>query len=273
MTQRFKLPLRVASLDAVPEGFRDRYEADGDEYVLAKEIEVEDVSGLKKALQAERDLRDKAEKRAKQFADIDLDEVTALRTEKAERERADAERKGEYQKLLKQQQDKFDAQIREAQQKAQQLEQRLHDRIRRQAVTEALAKANGNVALLTPHVAGTVKVVFDEDGNEIVQVVDQKGNPRIGKSGDAMTLDELIGGMKEDQTFAAAFAGTGNSGGGPRDNSGGNGSSAASGLRRKVPNDMNIYDASQFRRLQETADKEGVTYVDQSGAIVVAPMN
>jgi hypothetical protein len=83
------------------------------------------------------------------------------------------------------------------------------------AATSELAKHSDTPDLLLPHVLKHMRVM-EHDGQFVARIVDEAGNVRIGKGqGSApMTLDELMGEMKGNKTFAPAFRGTGASGGG-----------------------------------------------------------
>lgn len=73
-----------------------------------------------------------------------------------------------------------------------------------QAATAALAKADGSVDLLLPHLVKDAKVA--QDGEDFVaRVVDVQGDFRLNGSGGHMNFDERVAEMKTDTAFAAAF--------------------------------------------------------------------
>ena len=86
--------------------------------------------------------------------------------------------------------------------------------------TSAISKAEGNVALLLPHVKASLTVV-EKDGEYITRVLDAEGTPRIDDKGEAFSVTALVNEMKANDTFAPAFMNP-NSGGG----AGGSGSGA-----------------------------------------------
>jgi hypothetical protein len=90
---------------------------------------------------------------------------------------------------------------------------------------EALATAGGSATLLLPHVKSQCKVLRQDDGERIVQVLDHNGNPRIaiedGKTRD-FTIKDLVTEMRADDTYAMAFGLKGKAGhGGPGDHDAG----------------------------------------------------
>ena len=86
-------------------------------------------------------------------------------------------------------------------------------------ITSAISDEKGNVALLSPHVRNNMKVVEDDDGNFTTVVVDGTGEPRIDTTtGKPFTVNQLLGEMKEQNTYMPAFmdmsSGGGSGGGG-----------------------------------------------------------
>lgn len=275
----FKLPLRTKDLSILPEQYRGAYAQDGDEYVLSGDVEIEDVTGLKTALKSERDLRSAAEKRAKALPDdFDPEEYTTLRNEKTLREQQEAERKGEYQKLLQQNQAKADKIIADLRTELAAAQTETKTVVKKNFITEELSKRGLPVKVFMPHLDSATDAVKDENGNWILKVMDGK-KIKIGKSGDEMTLNEFVDTMSEDPDWAGVFPKSQASGGGTRGDAvnggggnggGGNGSNA--GSRRRVPVDLDMNNSSHYQRLQDQANKDGVTFTDAQGAIVVAPM-
>lgn len=210
----------VDSLEAVPEAQRDLYvERDGKFHL---DVEgSEDVSGLKTALQRERDARKKAEERAKTaLSDDDLETFERLKTEAAERERKKSEEKGEWEKLETQLKDSHKAELEKVTSRSKQLEQSLQEALIDQRATAAINEAEASVRLLLPHVRSAMKVV-EQDGRFKAVVVDEKGDPRLRKdakgSEDLMTVKDLVAEFKESDEFAGAFKGTGSTGSGSED--------------------------------------------------------
>lgn len=93
------LKAKVDSLDDVPEEAHGFYTQDGDKYRLDVEgVELkEDVQGLKSALEKEREARKALE--GKLPKDFDPNEYKTLKQQAEERERREAEERGEWEKL------------------------------------------------------------------------------------------------------------------------------------------------------------------------------
>lgn len=95
--------------------------------------------------------------------------------------------------------------------------------------TSAISEAQGNVALLLPHVKSALTVV-EADGEFTTRVLDSDGTPRLDDKGEAFSVTALVNEMKANDTFAPAFFNP-NSGGGAGGASGG-----AGGATGAIPN-------------------------------------
>lgn len=73
------------------------------------------------------------------------------------------------------------------------------------AASRALAEAKGSVALLLPHVQSRCNVVRLDNGEYTVQVKDDQGDARFNSSGGLMTVGDLVGEMKTQDSFSRAF--------------------------------------------------------------------
>ncbi len=161
---------------------------------------LENVRGLKSALNAERENREKLESSMKAFEGIDAQNARASIQKIDELNNLNERHSFEKAKL----QDKVNSLSR-------QLE---GDRIDSVA-TKAIAAQNGNISLLLPHLRSQTRMIEDDGGKQVIQVVDLDGNVRMtGESGKTtrMTIDELVAEMKESDDFSCAFAGTDASG-------------------------------------------------------------
>lgn len=83
------------------------------------------------------------------------------------------------------------------------------------AATNAINAANGNAALLLPHVKSHIKMVQGDDGEFSAVVIDPKGTERFSmiNAGKTMQIDELVGELKVNDIYKSAFS-SDNSGGG-----------------------------------------------------------
>jgi len=130
---------------------------------------------------------------------------------------------------------------------------KLYDVMAKREAEAAITAAGGNPKVLLPHILPFIKVV-ESDGDFMPQVVDAKGSPRIADSqGSAMTIAQLVDTFKTDDTFGIAFAASGASGSGARNESAGRGGNATV----IIPKDAT---PQEYRRLKADAEKRGVPY-------------
>ncbi|GAG81152.1 unnamed protein product, partial [marine sediment metagenome] len=89
----------------------------------------------------------------------------------------------------------------------------LQDAVVNSRIIKAISDEKGNVDLLIPHVRKNVKMIKDTHGRWMPEVINEKGDPRIGDSqGTPMTIPQLVQEMKTKETFAGAFPGANTSG-------------------------------------------------------------
>jgi hypothetical protein len=219
----------VDTIDEVPETIRDEYKQGEDgKFHLANFVpkdKVEDVSGLKSALQKERENSRKAAKERDELKstlgdDFDPEQYKTLKQQAAERALLDAERKGEWDKLRGQMTEAHAKELDKRAKREQTLIQTLTvERIDKEAAM-VCNELKGNATLLMPHIRGKTKLV-EEDGTFLVRVLDEQGNPRVNAEGKFLSIRDLVSEMQGQDIYAGAFAGTGNSGGGTPPGEGG----------------------------------------------------
>lgn len=187
-----------------------------DEFKKAAE-EYMKGSGLHKALESERDARKKLEGKVKLFDGIDLEKVRALMDADRKSEDDKARAAGDFEKLLKQQGEKFEERLKELGVENAGILDDLSGALIDSAAAKAIAKFEGDAELLLPHVKAATKLM-DVKGKRIAVVLDESGEPRLAPDAktatDYMGIEHLVGRWKEKGKFAGAFAGTGASGGG-----------------------------------------------------------
>jgi vacuolar-type H+-ATPase subunit I/STV1 len=254
-----KLAPVVDSLDALPESVRHAYEQQGDRFVFAKEIEVEDlpsVAGMKSTME-------KLKRREKELSDtlknkegLDPEEVAQMRSEletlraskgndKTEMDRAIATMKQNHEKELRIREDKIGS-----------LNGKLQNREKDGQISEALAKYKpsdvGAHKALNRLLRDMLNVV-EEDGELVTQVLDDKGKLRYSKkTGEPMTTAELVEEMASGDEYKSMFAGTGLSGGSNDQGSrreGGGGAGTITVSRAEFE--------ANYRRYREQAQKLG----------------
>lgn len=224
------LKAMLESLDGIDESLRSHYAEQDGKFVLDVEpvgtVALEDVGGLKSSLGKEREDRRKLERQLEAFKDIDpakarealekVGEMADWTPEDKVREQIAAREK----QLLEKHAKEIEARDSSVKHLTAQIEKHLVEA----AATSALGKHKGNVELLLPHVKAHTRVEKDADGNFVARVVGPDGNVRVTMkqgSTDPMGIDEFVGSMRENPTFAPAFEGTGQSGSGASGQSGG----------------------------------------------------
>lgn len=227
---------------ALGDGMKSEYvEKDGKFYldvVPVSGFALEDVTGLKTTLGAERTQRSNLEKTLEKFKDLDPEKARTALTELEELRAIDPQKEAD--KLAN---TKFEAAKSQLVSKHNQektlIEQRnaflvktVEELLVDSVATAAIAEAKGSIELLLPHVKSSTRVKED-NGKFSVEVIDKDGNSRIADSkGGAMSIKGLIAEMRESETFGRAFEGDGVTGSGKRPGSPGGG--MPTGLKRST---------------------------------------
>lgn len=217
-----KLRALLDTLDGVPEALRDLYTVGEDGKFRLDAEGVEDVSGLKSALErTKRELRDAKGKLPEGFDPAKWDELLALQEEFAKGRLTEKQRE-EFDSLKRQLQDQHTKELTKRDQRITALADALRRELITSRATSAIAAAKGSVRLLLPHVERQSKVVEQEDGSFVPVIVDEEGHTRIGDGGRNMSYEEFVAELRTNKEFLGAFEGTGSSGGGaPRSAAGG----------------------------------------------------
>jgi hypothetical protein len=258
------MPLRatLTSLDGIDPSLVEHYRQDGDKFVLDVEpsegFALENITGLKSALQSERGRVRELEQSVKKFDGIDpqaaldalgkLDQIDNWSPDEKMSERMKS-REAEISK-------KFTAEVDAAKAQADKMRSELEKQLIHNATVDALRNHGGNVDLLLPHVKGQARLEESENGYRVV-VVGDNGEARVSmKSGsvDNMTIDELVETMRVNDSFAPAFSGSGASGGGSTGSAVGNRGGGA-------PFRLSYEDAknpAKYQRAKAAAEKAGV---------------
>ena len=196
----------LETLDGLHEEVAKLYTKKDGKFVL----DVED-SGLKSALQKEREAREAAEKalKAKEQAEED---------QKRKTEEELALKRGEFDKIRAQDQ----AAIKAAEEKALALESKLRNGAMERAAMEAIVASGGIPEALMPHVTSLLEVVAEGDSFKVLV----KGEP--GKK-----LGDFVAGLKESKPWG--FQPSGANGGGASNHQGGGGNAHAQYFDPKSP--------------------------------------
>jgi hypothetical protein len=248
----------VDSIDSVPESHRDLYEERDGKHVLAKPIKIDDPSEIKSALASERKLRQELAGKVGQLPD----DVKAKLAKAEEIERKEMERQGQYQELIKTAEQKAQTEIQKYQARADKLSTTLTRTLESNAATNAINAAGGIVKGLLPHVLPELKAVEnpDREGEFTVYVINPSdpSKPRTNlKTGEPLTVEELIAEKREDDVLSKLFAASAASG------SGGGGSSFTKGSPRIVK--LSADEAKDTKRYQQLKEQKAKGEID--GAI------
>lgn len=214
----------LTALDQAPEALREHYTERDGKFVLGVEpvdgYSLEDVTGLKSALGAERTKREQYERDVIKFKDLDPDKARAALAKLAELEGIDPTKEADkianskFEAAKAQLLEKHQGEISQRDDRNAFLTSTVDNLLREQQATAALAAQKGNVEVLLPHILGATRTV-EKDGKFVVEVIDKAGNIRIADAkGTPMDLTALVAEMRESKTFAANFEGDGQGGGG-----------------------------------------------------------
>lgn len=180
-----KKSLTKAEWDALPEPtrkfFADEkvYVPDGDNFKLDAEG-IEDTSGLKTALQKERDARTQFEKDLKaereKFKDVDLDEYNALKAEKDSRDTDDLKSKGKVDELLENQRQKYEKLLADEKKKSADESARLNAELDRVTIDTAFRAAYEKAGVIPDRIDDAVALTRSqakrEDGKLVLYDTD-----------------------------------------------------------------------------------------------------
>jgi len=194
------LPATVDRLEELPEELRPHYVATEDGRFRLDADGVEDVAGLKSALEKERAAR------------------RALKAELAAREDASAEAAGSDEAGTDEA-DPADGETEPAMHDAETPESRLdalETRLIEAEARGAVEAARGVPELLLPILRGLLAVRDDGAGGLAVRVLDAAGEPRRRGEGEDgfMTVADLVEGLRADPVYGRAFDGSGRGGSG-----------------------------------------------------------
>lgn len=172
---------------------------------------------------------------------LTLDEIKELKEHREKIEQKKAEERGEYEKLRAQLTDQMSKREAEYKDREKALRSKIEQIIVDKEITSALAKHEGNQRLLFSEVKRAIRVEENGDDYEI-RVVGADGTPKIGSSGDFMSIEEYVKSLKDDPELSAAFKAPTISGAGSK---GGQGKGGGG----KATKDVNPYE------LKNPADK------------------
>ena len=210
-----RLKAIVDSLDGIPEPLQELYVLKGDKYFLDADG-VEDVSGLKNALNSEKEERRKAKEALAAFEGIDPVKHKEMLKAQEDADKAKLEGKGAWETLKTQLIDAHNGELKKRDDRITGLLGAVEEFLVDAQATAAITSAKGEPVLLLPHVKRQVKVT-ERDGKFSVQVIGKDGQPRIANGkGDPFTIQDLVTEMQADPTFGRAFEAGGAGGSGAK---------------------------------------------------------
>ena len=247
------------SLEGLDENQANLYaEQDGKFYLQVEPVDgyaLENVQGLKSSLQKERTSAKALLKKLNAFDGLDaieakeaMEQLQIGNTKNAE------ETKAQIDALKSQLSAKHAKEIETLNSSLSSMrEQMSHELIKSKAL-ESLAKHGGNAELLMPHIMTQTKLE-ELDGKFSAVVIDTNGDTRISSatnSMDNMTIEELVEQMRNSDTFAPAFSGSGATG------SGAFGSTATgSGTASRTLSWEEAHNPETYRQAKQQAEKAG----------------
>lgn len=245
----------VKTLDEIDEKHRDLYVKTDGGYKLDAEG-VEDVTALKNALERVKE-ENKVLKGRKEseLSSEEKQELQKLRTEHAAAEEKRLVDEKNWKGLEERLRTDFTGKLTAEQEKAKAATLRLHQTLKENAATAAIAKNKGRVAPLLPHVMGALDVI-DENG-EFKVVVKDKNGVRYSKENpkEEMSVDELIkNDFLKNEDFMGVFEGNGYSGSGAH-----GGSTRQNGGGAFVISRADAKDAGKYQEAKAAAAKAGQT--------------
>lgn len=221
------LPARLKTLDEIGDKYQELYRAatdkEGDGFVLdvlrVDNWALEDVHGLRSGLQKARAGETLARKDVAAFREIadeqgtDLEGLPAMIRDAYAR--AANPKTPETDALLAAEKERHAAEVTKLKGENTTLRTGFAESQVDATLVAEIAKAKGSQDLLLPILQGMVKPITAEDGKTRVVPVDKHGNPRLteasGETSD-MPISELLQTLRNDDRYAAAFAGNGVSG-------------------------------------------------------------
>ncbi len=218
---------------SLPETIQEHYTPEGDGYRLDTDIVVEDVAGLKSALQKERERAKALAADVKKYKDIDPDKARADAALLEEIENRRLEEAGEFEtlksKLAQEKEDGINAVRTELGTKLSRTETKLRQVLIENAISSEAARQNA-----FPKSVGT----FTELASKFVELeaADDDFIPKV-KNGLGSSIEELVTNLRSTDEYGIFFQADVAAGGGSRPNTATPGDVNAANLKRSTMSD------------------------------------
>lgn len=184
---------------------------------------LENVDGLKSALNTERANVSERDRRLKAFEGLDPEAArTAISKIEELGDNADISKKVDAAISAQREswQKKYNETESQYQTRISNLEGQLQKVLVQDRLTQAIAKNEGDPELLMPHIAPRVRGKKLEDGTFAVEVLDANGNPDMNADATPKQLGQLVEEYRSNERFGFGFKGTGSAGSGADGGSG-----------------------------------------------------
>jgi hypothetical protein len=253
-------------LSALPEPIQQEYVENNGKYILSVApvggLDLQDVTGLRTALEQERQNVKALNALKAKFGDMDPDAAREAMTiaEQFKSGKLDDKQKAVLDARLKEVTEKHNGELSKQQARTQKLASLLQREMveSRAATLLAEKELGGNPTLLMPHILREAKVVEDGDDFRVSVIDPVTGHERISTSkeymGKPMSLKELLVDMRNRQALMAAFHAPDASGTGSRQNAGVGGTRGAHTISA-----AEAKDPVRYRAAKDAATKAGVS--------------
>ena len=136
--------------------------------------------------------------------DVDVEEYERLKAEAQQREEDEAKKRGEFEKLIQQKQEKHGREMETVKTEAQRWRDRyVRHRMENEAI-RAIAAHKGAPELLLPHISQRVRTI-EEDGDVSFEILGRNGEPMLGDNGERASFDDLVKEFRMHDVFGRAF--------------------------------------------------------------------
>lgn len=224
-----KLAAAVESLDDVPEALREYYVEGDNGFTLAIDgiesnggISREDFDQVKTALSKANSEAAQRRKALEKWETLGVgpEDVASLLDAEEERQRREAEKKGEYDKLLAQVAKKKDEERAAVESQRDTALSELRNVLVENRARMELEKADAFVKAALPHVLAHADM-REIDGKRMAVILDDDGDVRVDGNGKPLGIADLVKEMSEDEEYAMLFKASEATGGGSAGSGGG----------------------------------------------------
>lgn len=114
-------------------------------------------------------------------------------------------KEADVEKLRKQFEEEKKKEIEQRDQQLRQMENTVNRYLVENQASSAISEYDGVPKLLMPHIKESVSVQKSDNGDYVVRVLDEDGDPRFNNEGEYMNIKDLVAEMRESEEFGLAF--------------------------------------------------------------------